>query len=170
MGSGYLGVCVGLATLVLLPFFITAPGGFIHNIVQGLSYHHTASGLDVWTAARSLGWTLSVQNPETLSTAISVTSAQEISVAGRPAIELRIEPTEPLLWAAPGPIALGAGSYTLLVDREVGILLATHVYVGGQIARSHALSALTFNGPMPDELYVPDGWTASAPVLPPWTA
>jgi hypothetical protein len=108
-------------------------------------------------------------HPETLSTAISVTSAQETSVAGRPAIELRIEPTEQLLWAAAGLIALGAGSYILLVDREAGILLATHVYVDGKIARSHALSALTFNGPIPGALYVPNGWMASAPVLPPWT-
>lgn len=101
--------------------------------------------------------------PHTLGTAISATSAEETSLAGRSAIALRIEPTETLVWGAPGLVALGADSYVLVVDRQVGILLAAHTYLDGQLARSYSLSALTFNGPMPDALYVPNRWEGPQP-------
>lgn len=50
----FLAVSLGLSGLVVLPFFVTAPGGLIHNIAAGLSFHRRASGLDLWSALRGV--------------------------------------------------------------------------------------------------------------------
>lgn len=50
--KSYAVVSSGLAVCTVLPFFLAAPAGFIHNIVSGLSYHQQPFGLDLWASLR----------------------------------------------------------------------------------------------------------------------
>jgi hypothetical protein len=45
----YAAIGVGATVLVSLPFFVTAPAGFAHNLLAGLSFHREPFGLDLWT-------------------------------------------------------------------------------------------------------------------------
>ncbi len=45
----YCALSVGVAALVSLPFFVTAPRGFVRNLAAGLSFHHQPFGLNVWS-------------------------------------------------------------------------------------------------------------------------
>lgn len=49
----FMGVSLGTAAIVTLPFFVTAPSGFIHNVVSGLTFHRQAFGVDIWAVAQS---------------------------------------------------------------------------------------------------------------------
>jgi hypothetical protein len=48
-------VGVGMTVLVCLPFAILAPGGFLRNVLAGLSFHRRPFGLDLWAALNHSG-------------------------------------------------------------------------------------------------------------------
>lgn len=49
----YAATSLGMTVLVCLPFVVTAPRGFVRNVVAGLSFHRQAFGLDIWAALLS---------------------------------------------------------------------------------------------------------------------
>lgn len=46
----YAAVSLVMTVLVCLPFAVTAPGGFLRNVLAGLSFHRRPFGLDIWAA------------------------------------------------------------------------------------------------------------------------
>lgn len=58
--KAYLATALIPAVTISLPFFVSAPTGFIHNTVAGLTFHNNVFGITIWSALQSLGWSPAV--------------------------------------------------------------------------------------------------------------
>lgn len=52
----YTAISLAVAGAMILPFFITAPGGMIRNVIAGVTFHHAVFGVDVWSVVDRYAW------------------------------------------------------------------------------------------------------------------